>query len=219
MLILLVEDNRSIAVGLCYALSQNGYEPEHAATIAEARERMSRQSVDLLILDISLPDGDGFLFYQETVRPQKLPTIFLTARDDEDDVVRGLMLGAEEYITKPFSTRELLVRIQRILTKKQEDRLVTISDITFDMDRMTVTKGGALLPLTSLELKLLQLLFLQPGKVVTRKEILERIWEWTGNDVNDNTVTVYMKRIRQKLDCDIIKTSKGIGYLVDYDEK
>ncbi len=219
MLILLVEDNRSIAVGLCYALSQNGYEPEHAATIAEARERMSRQSVDLLILDISLPDGDGFLFYQETVRPQKLPTIFLTARDDEDDVVRGLMLGAEEYITKPFSTRELLVRIQRVLKKKQEDRLVTISDITFDMDRMTVTKGGALLPLTSLELKLLQLLFLQPGKVVTRKEILERIWEWTGNDVNDNTVTVYMKRIRQKLDCDIIKTSKGIGYLVDYDEK
>lgn len=219
MLILLVEDNRSIAVGLCYALSQNGYEPEHAATIAEARERMSRQSVDLLILDISLPDGDGFLFYQETVRPQKLPTIFLTARDDEDDVVRGLMLGAEEYITKPFSTRELLVRIQRVLKKKQEDRLVTISDITFDMDRMTVTKGGALLPLTSLELKLLQLLFLQPGKVVTRKEILERIWEWTGNDVNDNTVTVYMKRVRQKLDCDIIKTSKGIGYLVDYDEK
>lgn len=219
MRILLVEDNHSIAKGLCYALSQNGYEPEHAATIAEARERMSRQSYALMILDISLPDGDGFSFYQEYILPQKLATIFLTARDDEDDVVRGLELGAEEYITKPFSTRELLVRIQRILKKKQEDRLVTLSDITFDMDRMTVTKGGVLLPLTSLELKLLQLLFLRPGKVVTRNEILERIWEWTGNDVNDNTVTVYMKRIRQKLDSDIIKTSKGIGYLVDYDEK
>ena len=180
---------------------------------------MSRQTFDLIILDVSLPDGDGFMFYQDFICLQRIPTIFLTARDEEDDVIRGLKLGAEEYITKPFSTRELLVRIERILKKRQENLLVTVSDITFDMDRMTVTNKGVPLSLTSLELKILHLLFLRQGKVVTRNEILERIWEWTGNDVNDNTVTVYMKRIRQKLDCDIIKTLKGIGYLVDYDEK
>ena len=219
MHILLVEDNLAIAKGLCYALKQNGYEPESAATISEGRRLMSRQTFDLIILDVSLPDGDGFMFYQDFICPQRIPTIFLTARDEEDDVIRGLKLGAEEYITKPFSTRELLVRIERILKKRQENLLVTVSDITFDMDRMTVTNKGVPLSLTSLELKILHLLFLRQGKVVTRNEILERIWEWTGNDVNDNTVTVYMKRIRQKLDCDIIKTLKGIGYLVDYDEK
>ena len=219
MHILLVEDNLAIAKGLCYALKQNGYAPESAATISEGREQMTRQTFDLIILDVSLPDGDGFIFYQDFICQQNIPTIFLTARDEEDDVIRGLKLGAEEYITKPFSTRELLVRIERILKKRQENTLVTVSDITFDMDRMSVTKNGTPLSLTSLELKILHLLFLRLGKVVTRNEILERIWEWTGNDVNDNTVTVYMKRIRQKLDCDIIKTLKGIGYLVDYDEK
>lgn len=219
MKILLVEDNEAIAKGLCYALAQDGYEPVSAVTISDSRKRLEEEDFALIILDIMLPDGDGFMFYQDFIRPQNIPTIFLTARDDEDDVIRGLKLGAEEYITKPFSTRELLVRIERILKKRQENRLVTVSDITFDMDRMTVTRKGTPLSLTSLELKILHLLFLRLGKVVTRNEILERIWEWTGNDVNDNTVTVYMKRIRQKLDCDIIKTLKGIGYLVDYDEK
>lgn len=219
MKILLVEDNEAIAKGLCYALAQDGYEPVSAVTISDSRKRLEEEDFALIILDIMLPDGDGFMFYQDFIRTQNIPTIFLTARDDEDDVIRGLKLGAEEYITKPFSTRELLVRIERILKKRQENRLVTVSDITFDMDRMTVTRKGEPLSLTSLELKILHLLFLRLGKVVTRNEILERIWEWTGNDVNDNTVTVYMKRIRQKLDCDIIKTLKGIGYLVDYDEK
>lgn len=219
MKILLVEDNEAIAKGLCYALAQDGYEPVSAVTISDSRKRLEEEDFALIILDIMLPDGDGFIFYQDFIRLQNIPTIFLTARDDEDDVIRGLKLGAEEYITKPFSTRELLVRIERILKKRQENRLVTVSDITFDMDRMTVTRKGEPLSLTSLELKILHLLFLRLGKVVTRNEILERIWEWTGNDVNDNTVTVYMKRIRQKLDCDIIKTLKGIGYLVDCDEK
>lgn len=219
MKILLVEDNEAIAKGLCYALAQDGYEPVSAVTISDSRKRLEEEDFALIILDIMLPDGDGFMFYQDFIRTQNIPTIFLTARDDEDDVIRGLKLGAEEYITKPFSTRELLVRIERILKKRQENRLVTVSDITFDMDRMTVTRKGEPLSLTSLELKILHLLFLRLGKVVTRNEILERIWEWTGNDVNDNTVTVYMKRIRQKLDCDIIKTLKGIGYLVDCDEK
>lgn len=219
MKILLVEDNEAIAKGLCYALAQDGYEPVSAVTISDSRKRLEEEDFALIILDIMLPDGDGFMFYQDFIRLQNIPTIFLTARDDEDNVIRGLKLGAEEYITKPFSTRELLVRIERILKKRQENRLVTVSDITFDMDRMTVTRKGTPLSLTSLELKILHLLFLRLGKVVTRNEILERIWEWTGNDVNDNTVTVYMKRIRQKLDCDIIKTLKGIGYLVDYDEK
>lgn len=219
MQILLIEDNEAIAKGLCYSLKQNGYEPIHAATIAEGREQLSGQKFPLILLDIFLPDGDGFVFYQEFIFPRDIPTIFLTARDEEDDIIRGLELGADEYITKPFSTRELLVRIQRILKRRQKSNLLTVSDITFDMDKMTVSKQGNPISLTSLELKILHLLFLKLGKVVTRSEILEKIWEWTGNDVNDNTVTVYMKRIRQKLDSDIIITLKGIGYRVDPDEK
>ncbi len=219
MQILLIEDNEAIAKGLCYSLAQNGYDPIHAATIAGSRSILSEKSFPLIILDIFLPDGDGFTFYQEFISPMDIPTIFLTARDEEDDIIRGLELGAEEYITKPFSTRELLVRIQRILKRRQESNHLNVSDITFDMDKMTVSRQGKPVLLTSLELKILHLLFLKLGKVVTRSEILEKIWEWTGNDVNDNTVTVYMKRIRQKLGSDIIITLKGIGYRVDPDEK
>lgn len=145
----------------------------------------------------------------------KINTIFLTAKDDEDDIVRGLELGAEDYITKPFSTRELIARINRIILKENKNLVVKIKDIQFDIDKMEVFKNSTEVNLTSLELKILHLLFNNLNKVVKRDEIIEKIWEWTGNDVNDNTVTVYLKRIRKKLDSDIIKTIKGIGYRVD----
>ena len=146
---------------------------------------------------------------------RKINTIFLTAKDDEDDIVRGLELGAEDYITKPFSTRELIARINRIILKENKNLVVKIKDIQFDIDKMEVFKNSTEVNLTSLELKILHLLFNNLNKVVKRDEIIEKIWEWTGNDVNDNTVTVYLKRIRKKLDSDIIKTIKGIGYRVD----
>ncbi len=168
--------------------------------------------MDLIILDVSLPDGNGFDLYKNHVN--NIKTIFLTARDTEDDIVLGLELGADDYITKPFSTRELLARINRILINKENNK-ITIKDITFDFDKMEVSKNGEAINLSSLELKILALLFNNMNKVVTRQLIIERIWEWTGNDVYDNTVTVYMKRIREKLASDIIITLKGVGYRID----
>lgn len=212
-MILLVEDNEKIAKGLIYALNQNNYDVILASTCSSALECLNKR-VDLIILDVSLPDGNGFDFYKNHVK--NIKTIFLTARDSEDDIVGGLEMGASDYITKPFSTRELIARIKRILNDKSMN-VINIKDIMYDANKMVVYKDGKEVNLSSLELKILNLLFSNIDKVVTRDSLLEHIWEWTGNDVNDNTITVYMKRIREKLDTDIIKTLKGIGYRIDHE--
>jgi len=215
MQILLVEDNELVAKGLIYSLEQNGYEVVNKINVKDATNFIEAQIPNLIILDISLPDGNGFELYDKLIKTKNIPTIFLTAKDDEDDIVKGLELGAEDYITKPFSTKELLARIQKILLRKKQNTIIKIKNIEFDIDKMVVYKNRKELSLTSLELKILHLLFLNLDKVVTRDEIIEKIWEWTGNDVNDNTVTVYMKRIREKIEEDIIVTLKGIGYRID----
>lgn len=167
----------------------------------------------LIILDISLPDGNGFSFYENIIKKLNIKTIILTAKDDEDDIVKGLELGANDYITKPFKTKELIARVNKIL---HSDKIVLKSkNITFDLNKMEVRKNDELVLLTSLELRILYLLFINMNKVVTRSYLLEYIYNLTGNDVNDNTITVYLKRIREKLDEDIIKTVKGIGYRID----
>ena len=143
----------------------------------------------------------------------------MTAKDEEDDIVRGLDAGAEDYITKPFSIKELIARINKILLRNKKNTIIKVKDIEFDLDKMVVYKEKQEINLTSLELKILNLLFSNINKVVTRNDIIEKIWEWTGNDVNDNTVTVYLKRIREKIGTDIIITIKGIGYRIDEDEK
>ena len=142
--------------------------------------------------------------------------MFLTANDDENIVVKSLEIGAEDYIIKPFSTKELMARVNKILLRNKKQSVISVKDIKFDMDKMEVYHGEKRVELTSLELKLLHLLFLNLNKVVKRSTILDKIWEWTGNDVDDHTVTVYFKRIREKVgDCDIITTIKGIGYRID----
>jgi len=215
MRILLVEDNEMVAKGLIYSLEQNGYQIFHKMNVRDTTELLKEQTVELAILDISLPDGNGFNLYKQIMKEKAIPTIFLTAKDDEDDIVRGLELGAEDYMTKPFSTKELIARIQKILFRQKKNMIVEVKNIKFDLDKMVVYKDKQEIVFTSLELKILHLLFLNANKVVTRDEIIDKIWEWTGNDVNDNTITVYMKRIREKLDTDIIKTIKGIGYRID----
>ena len=136
----------------------------------------------------------------------------------ENDIVTGLNIGAEDYITKPFSTKELLARVNKILLRTKKQSIITIQDIKFDFDKMIVYKNDKIIELTSLEIKLLNLLFMNIGKVVNRNTILDTIWDSTGNDVDDHTVTVYFKRIREKLGTNIITTVKGLGYRID-DEK
>ena len=215
MKILLVEDNLMVAKGIIYSLEQKNYDVVHKVNSMQTKEFLKDNSVDLAILDVSLPDEDGFELYEKNLKAKNISTIFLTAKDDENDIVKGLELGAEDYITKPFSIKELLVRINKILLIKRKNTIVKVEDIEFDLDKMAVYKNDEKIPLTSLEIKILYLLFTNINKVVTRNYILEKIWEWTGNDVNDNTVTVYLKRIREKLSSDIIITIKGIGYRID----
>lgn len=215
MQLLLVEDNELIAKGLIYSLEQKEYKVIHTMNIKETLEIIKVKNIDLVILDISLPDGNGFDLYKNNIKDKNIPTIFLTAKDEEDDIVKGLELGAEDYITKPFSTKELIARINKILLRQKKNLIITIKDISFDMDKMVVYRSNQKIELTSLELKILNLLFLNLNKVVTRNDIIDKVWEWTGNDINDNTVTVYLKRIREKLKTSIIITIKGIGYRVD----
>lgn len=213
MKILLVEDNKSIIKGLEYAFAQNGYSCEYCLSLDEA-VRKAPFNYDAAVLDIMLPDGNGFDLFKKIRRYSDLPVIFLTAVDDEDSVVNGLELGADDYITKPFSTRELIARIKRVANKNSKKNIITVSGVTLDLDKSAVFENGKQLELTALEYKLLSLLMQNVGRVVTRELIFEKIWDVSGNFVNDNTLTVYIKRIRKKLDADIIKTVKGMGYQV-----
>lgn len=213
MKILLVEDNKSIIKGLEYAFAQNGYSCEYCLSLDEA-VRKAPFNYDVAVLDIMLPDGNGFDLFKKIRRYSDLPVIFLTAVDDEDSVVNGLELGADDYITKPFSTMELIARIKRVANKNSKKNIITVSGVTLDLDKSAVFENGKQLELTALEYKLLSLLMQNAGKVVTRELIFEKIWDVSGNFVNDNTLTVYIKRIRKKLDADIIKTVKGMGYQV-----
>lgn len=216
MNILLVEDNITIVKGLKYAFEKSNYNLAYTTTIFDANNYLKNNSnIDLIILDITLPDGNGIQLFEEKIKKLEIPTIFLTAKDDEETVVKGLTIGAEDYITKPFSTKELLARINKILIRLKKQSIISIKNIRFDMDKMVVYKDGKKVNLTSLELKLLNLLFMNLNKVVSRNTIFDTIWEATGNDVDDHTITVYFKRIREKLGTDIIITVKGIGYRID----
>ena len=213
MQILLVEDNKAKA--LTYTLRQNKYSILCTESVADTLKMLEQEKIDLIILDVTLPDGNGFELYKTIKKKYGISTIFLTAKDEESDVVKGLELGAEDYVTKPFSTRELIARINKVLLRNKKHNIIKIQDITCNLDKMCIYKGERELSFSSLELKILMLLFTNLNKVTTREYIIEKIWDWTGNDVFDNTITVYMKRIRQKLGSPIITTVKGIGYRID----
>ncbi len=216
MNILLVEDNISIIKGLVYYFKKNNLCLISKTNIKETKEYLdNNKDISLIILDITLPDGNGFNLYEEVIKDLNIPTIFLTAKDEEEDIVKGLNIGAEDYITKPFSTKELLARVNKVLLRLEKKSLIKVKDITFNLDKAVLKKNEKQIELTALELKLVNLLFNNFGKVVSRNVILDKIWEWTGNYVDDHTITVYFKRIREKIGTDIIKTVKGIGYRID----
>ena len=216
MNILLIEDNLTIVKGLKYSFEKLNYHLISKTTVKETTTYLeTNPKIDLIILDVTLPDGNGFDLFDKRIKNLNIPTIFLTAKDEEDDIVKGLDMGAEDYITKPFSTKELLARINKIVLRTKKQTIIKVQNITFDMDKMIVYKNDYKIEFTSLELKLVHLLFLNMNRVVYRTTILDKIYEWTGNDVDDHTITVYFKRIREKLGTNIIHTVKGIGYRID----
>lgn len=217
-MLLLIEDDYTIAKGIEYFLKQHNFSIIHISNVLDAISFLKDNSVDLILLDITLPDGNGFELYENTIKHLKIPVIFLTARDTEDDIVKGFSLGGEDYITKPFLPQELLVRIEKVIARNKQNNLIIIKNITFDMNKMVVYRDNKAINFTSLELKILLLLLNNVNRVVSRENITYKIWEWTGNDVYDNTITVYLKRIRDKLQTDIIKTINGIGYRIDYEK-
>lgn len=213
MRILLVEDNPAILKGLTYSL-QKEYEVISKTKVLDVINYIKQDNkFNLIILDVTLPDGNGFDLYKNYIKELNIPCIFLTALDSDEDIISGLDMGAEDYITKPFSTNVLLARINKILKKKEN--IIKIDNIKYDLDKMILYKDNNVIDLSSLELKIINLLFLNTNKVVSRSQLLDSIWQWTGNDVDDHTITVYLKRIKDKIGKDIIKTIKGIGYRID----
>lgn len=217
--ILLIEDNESILKGLVYSLEQERFKVTTAMTIKDSKNLLESNNIyNLIILDISLPDGSGFDLCKYIKSNYNIPIIFLTAKDEEQDVVQGFDLGADDYIIKPFRTRELISRANNILRRYNniQTNIITSSNIKIDLDAQRVYKNDDEIVLTAIEYKILALLFTNINQTVSREKILDKIWDIAGNYVNDNTLTVYIKRIRAKLSPnDIIKTIKGIGYRIE----
>ncbi len=215
--LLLVEDNEMIIKGLSFALKQEQFDVRICRTAREAYDLSGLVLFDLAILDITLPDGSGYEICRYLKREfPDLPVIFLTARDEETDVVQGFDMGADDYVIKPFRNRELLSRINNALRRYRKGaQVLTSGDIRLDLEADRIFRGDTEVTLTALEYKIVSYLFQNQGRTLTREQILSRIWDFTGNIVNDNTLTVAIKRIREKLGEDAIHTVKGLGYRID----
>lgn len=226
--ILLVEDDRAIVMGLTYSLEQEGYQVTVQEDRSSALKVLEEQTFDLCLLDLTLPGGSGYDVCRRVKELGDTPVIFLTAMDDEVNVVMGLDMGADDYITKPFRVRELLSRIRSVLRRARRGgenlHQLTIGSLTVNTQEARVWKRGEEVFLTALEYRLLLTFLNHPGQVLTRSQLLEGIWDVAGDFVNDNTLTVYIKRLREKLEDNpqapqIIKTVRGVGYKLERGEK
>lgn len=216
--IFLVEDDRAIAKNLMLLLHSEGFAVTHASTRDEALSILSENKFDLALIDISLPDGNGFTVCTEIKETQNIPVIFLTASDDEWSVVTGLNMGADDYITKPFRPRELIARIGTALRKsKNFDLDFEICGLHVDTSSGIVKKNGTEIFLSALEYRLLLMFINNPKSIISRSRLLDELWDAAGEFVNDNTLTVYIKRLREKIENNpanpkIILTVRGTGY-------
>jgi two component transcriptional regulator, winged helix family len=226
MKLFVLEDDAAIGMGLSYSLKNEGYDVTVAKNVKSAYEILNKETFSLYILDLTLPDGSGYDVCREIKKSGDFPVIFLTAYDDEVNVVMGLELGADDYISKPFRVKELLARIKSVLrrySKDSPDGVVSVGSIKVNTNEAKIYKNGAEIILTAMEYKLLLIFINNRGKVLSRQRLLEDIWDVAGDFVNDNTLTVYIKRLRDKIEEDpakpqIIKTVRGLGYILD-DEK
>lgn len=216
--ILLVEDNPSIILGLEYLLKEEKFEYKITKNKRDTLNLLDQEKFDIVLLDVSLPDGNGFDICKYIKEKKDTPVIFLTAKDEEKDVVLGFDLGADDYIIKPFRNRELISRIKNVLRRKQNiGNYLIHSNIKIDLNLGKVYKDDEEIILTKLEYKILVNLFSNKNRLITREEILNDIWDIAGNFVNDNTLTVYIKRIREKIgdkEGKIIETVRGLGYRI-----
>jgi DNA-binding response OmpR family regulator len=221
--ILLVEDDKSIALGLEYSLQLEGYTVTLCHDMAAGKRELMEHKFDLCLFDLTLPDGSGYDLCKLARERWETPVIILTACDEEVNVVMGLELGADDYIIKPFRVRELIARIKSVLRRYQKEssvrNIIELGDIRINTLDAKVTKNGQEINLTALEYRLLLTFANNEGQVLTRNQLLEGIWDVAGDFVNDNTLTVYIKRLRDKLELDpqnpiIFKTIRGLGYKV-----
>ncbi|WP_160674067.1 response regulator transcription factor [Clostridium sp. C8-1-8] len=216
--IFLVEDDKAIAKNLILLLRSEGFTVTHAPTRIEALDVISKNKFDLALIDISLPDGNGFTICTEIKEKQDVPVIFLTASGDEASVVTGLNMGADDYITKPFRPRELIARIGTALRKSGRSPAdFKIHGLHVDTSSGIVKKDGSEIFLSALEYRLLLVFINNPKNIITRSRLLDELWDAAGEFVNDNTLTVYIKRLREKIETDptapqIIITVRGTGY-------
>lgn len=219
--ILLVEDDKDIVSNLTEFLKTEGYEVKSASGQREALQLMASENFDLVLLDVSLSDGNGFAVCKAMKLEYRIPIIFLTASSDEYSTVTGFELGADDYIAKPFRPRELVTRIKNILRLTGgTGSVVRLGNVTVDTVKGIASKDGKDLYLSALEYRLLLVFINNRGVVLTRTKLLESIWDIAGEFVNDNTLTVYIKRLREKIEEDpqnpeIIKTIRGLGYKVE----
>lgn len=216
--IFLVEDDKAIAKNLVLLLRSEGFTVTHASTHGESLAKLDKNRFDLALIDISLPDGNGFTVFTQIKERMDIPVIFLTASGDEASVVTGLNMGADDYITKPFRPRELIARIKTALRKSgNSPSAFEISGLSVDTASGVVKKNGSEVFLSALEYRLLLVFINNPKSIITRSRLLDELWDAAGEFVNDNTLTVYIKRLREKIEHDpanpqIILTVRGTGY-------
>ncbi len=217
--LLLVEDDLTIVSGLKYALEQQNNTVDVAITIKEAHELFNQHDFNLLILDINLPDGNGLDFCQEIRQTSNIPIIFLTASETENNIVIGLELGADDYITKPFRLRELLGRVKAVLRRYEGNQLkiIKIKDLEINLQNATVHKNDKEIVLTVIEYRLLLILAQNTNEIVSRAELVRSLFEFGSEYVSDNTLSVYLKHLREKIEDDpsnpvYIETVRRKGY-------
>lgn len=221
--IFLLEDDDAIAMGLSYSLENEGYTVTVAKSVSQALEIINQKNFSMYLLDLTLPDGSGYSVCKRIKEIGDFPVIFLTAYDDEVNVVMGFELGADDYITKPFRLKELLVRIKSVFRRYNNDNgdgKIKVKDLVVNTNEAKVYKNGNEIVLTAMEYRLLLILLNNRGCVLSRTQLLENIWDVAGDFVEDNTLTVYIKRLRDKIeenptDPEYIKTIRGLGYIIE----
>lgn len=219
--ILMVEDDFSLGMGIKFALEKENYRVIHAKSKKEAEAEILKNSFDLALLDITLPDGNGYELFTNIQKVQDIPVIFLTALDEEVNIVTGLDMGADDYITKPFKLRELISRINAVLRRtsvRENKNTLTSGDLVLYPDKMKIYKNAVEIDVTKTEYKVLNYFMKNGQQILSKEQLLEHLWDIEGNYIDQNTLAVYMRRIREKIEDnpsrpDYIQTVRGVGYI------